>query len=644
MKSHFRRVPHQARGRVISGSIPTALDTIPSPQPVPPPPSSLSSLVAHGTTPPLKYAYPSATRQIVNNIAETLLKNPQFYTNVLHLMNKMNLAPPFTVKSLAAAPKMAHPVASVVMKSINLPISKQAMVTSVVEPTVMTSVDSGTHGSHVANGTGLKRKHKDDLLSSDESEVDSEPDEDKARKSLVEKLTKTAGPLPASSPKAVDSQNMDLSTTLLPASTPTSLESQPNDVSQPQNVESTSSSGEMSESVHVPNHAVDAEGDHNMDQDTNSLPVAPKPDTQATTLPGEGQGPAKSLSKRQKQKLRKRQKMLDATECIERTERAEPTERTESTDPTERTEPTDPTERTEPTESIKLTQPSQPTEPTQLTETESSPPILPSKESILPLPSEKGEVLHMESNPTPAVSTPSTLTPMSTTPVTGAVKSASQPSAETRLHSQTTPTVPSDNMTSTVPDPIVLVDLDALMATKSASEGAVKAGTIPKEPNENIHILSLSPAKSTRNDLINIFARYFEPMEGIHEPNVFKYFAKGRLRNQAFIQMPSIEKAVLAIEQINGCVLNGRPMVVPSFHPLKAIVLSQVRHLNLHEYQAKQLMAKHNINVQRFAIAETVEQAENAAKGLKAEEIVIKAQIHTGGRGKGEFSSGLKSG
>ncbi|KAG0231784.1 Succinate--CoA ligase [GDP-forming] subunit beta, mitochondrial [Actinomortierella wolfii] len=71
---------------------------------------------------------------------------------------------------------------------------------------------------------------------------------------------------------------------------------------------------------------------------------------------------------------------------------------------------------------------------------------------------------------------------------------------------------------------------------------------------------------------------------------------------------------------------------------------SQVRFLNLHEYQSKQLMAQHGINVQRFAIADSVEQAEKAARELNAEEIVIKAQIHAGGRGKGEFSSGLKSG
>ncbi|KAF9145953.1 Succinate--CoA ligase [GDP-forming] subunit beta, mitochondrial [Mortierella sp. GBA39] len=78
--------------------------------------------------------------------------------------------------------------------------------------------------------------------------------------------------------------------------------------------------------------------------------------------------------------------------------------------------------------------------------------------------------------------------------------------------------------------------------------------------------------------------------------------------------------------------------------PVRALIASQVRHLNLHEYQSKQLMAKHNVNVQRFVIAESIEQAENAARGLKADEIVIKAQIHAGGRGKGEFSNGLKSG
>lgn len=50
--------------------------------------------------------------------------------------------------------------------------------------------------------------------------------------------------------------------------------------------------------------------------------------------------------------------------------------------------------------------------------------------------------------------------------------------------------------------------------------------------------------------------------------------------------------------------------------PVRALMARQVRHLNLHEYQSKQLMAKHNVNVQRFAIAESIDQAENAARGL----------------------------
>ena len=69
-----------------------------------------------------------------------------------------------------------------------------------------------------------------------------------------------------------------------------------------------------------------------------------------------------------------------------------------------------------------------------------------------------------------------------------------------------------------------------------------------------------------------------------------------------------------------------------------------VRHLNLHEYQSKQLMEKYNINVQRFKMAKDPEEAERAVKELGVKEVVLKAQILAGGRGKGVFSSGLKGG
>uniref|UniRef100_A0A8C4QXF9 Succinate--CoA ligase [GDP-forming] subunit beta, mitochondrial n=2 Tax=Eptatretus burgeri TaxID=7764 RepID=A0A8C4QXF9_EPTBU len=69
-----------------------------------------------------------------------------------------------------------------------------------------------------------------------------------------------------------------------------------------------------------------------------------------------------------------------------------------------------------------------------------------------------------------------------------------------------------------------------------------------------------------------------------------------------------------------------------------------VRCLNLHEYNSKRLMEEHGICVQRFDVAESPSQAKDAARKLKADMLVLKAQILAGGRGKGTFSSGLQGG
>lgn len=47
--------------------------------------------------PYLNYKYPSVTRDIIDNIGITLETNPKFYTQVLHLMNKMSLPLPFYI-------------------------------------------------------------------------------------------------------------------------------------------------------------------------------------------------------------------------------------------------------------------------------------------------------------------------------------------------------------------------------------------------------------------------------------------------------------------------------------------------------------------------------------------------------------------
>jgi succinyl-CoA synthetase beta subunit len=57
--------------------------------------------------------------------------------------------------------------------------------------------------------------------------------------------------------------------------------------------------------------------------------------------------------------------------------------------------------------------------------------------------------------------------------------------------------------------------------------------------------------------------------------------------------------------------------------------------MNIHEYQAKQLLAKFGVAVPRGHVAYTPKEAEQAAKDLGGPVWVVKAQIHAGGRGKG---------
>jgi ATP-grasp domain len=56
--------------------------------------------------------------------------------------------------------------------------------------------------------------------------------------------------------------------------------------------------------------------------------------------------------------------------------------------------------------------------------------------------------------------------------------------------------------------------------------------------------------------------------------------------------------------------------------------------MKIHEYQAKELLRRFDVKVPRGSVARTVAEAEAAAKELGLP-VVIKAQIHAGGRGKG---------
>ena len=57
--------------------------------------------------------------------------------------------------------------------------------------------------------------------------------------------------------------------------------------------------------------------------------------------------------------------------------------------------------------------------------------------------------------------------------------------------------------------------------------------------------------------------------------------------------------------------------------------------MNLHEYQGKEILAQHGVNIQRGLVLDNLNEIENISKKLSEETgtdwFVVKAQIHAGG-------------
>src|SRR3984893_17458508 len=72
--------------------------------------------------------------------------------------------------------------------------------------------------------------------------------------------------------------------------------------------------------------------------------------------------------------------------------------------------------------------------------------------------------------------------------------------------------------------------------------------------------------------------------------------------------------------------------------------------MNIHEYQAKELLEKFGDATTRGKVASTPDEAERIARELgsaspaRTVDLVVKAQVHAGGRGKGTFKNGFKGG
>jgi len=66
--------------------------------------------------------------------------------------------------------------------------------------------------------------------------------------------------------------------------------------------------------------------------------------------------------------------------------------------------------------------------------------------------------------------------------------------------------------------------------------------------------------------------------------------------------------------------------------------------MNIHEYQAKELLQKFGVATPRGKVASTPDEVEEIAREIGRVDMVVKAQIHAGGRGKGTFTNGFKGG
>lgn len=66
--------------------------------------------------------------------------------------------------------------------------------------------------------------------------------------------------------------------------------------------------------------------------------------------------------------------------------------------------------------------------------------------------------------------------------------------------------------------------------------------------------------------------------------------------------------------------------------------------MNIHEYQAKELFTQYGIPVPAGKAVQSVDEFQAAIDTVTGEKIVVKSQIHAGGRGKGTFTDGYKGG
>ncbi|KAJ2894128.1 uncharacterized protein MKZ38_007916 [Zalerion maritima] len=86
-----------------------------------------------------------------------------------------------------------------------------------------------------------------------------------------------------------------------------------------------------------------------------------------------------------------------------------------------------------------------------------------------------------------------------------------------------------------------------------------------------------------------------------------------------------------------------KPAVAPVSR-IPGISQQQKRALSIHEYLSADLLSKNGVSVPKGSVAKSAAEAEAVTKQIGTDDMVIKAQVLAGGRGKGTFDNGLKGG
>ncbi|XP_059351274.1 succinate--CoA ligase [ADP-forming] subunit beta, mitochondrial-like isoform X2 [Daphnia carinata] len=89
---------------------------------------------------------------------------------------------------------------------------------------------------------------------------------------------------------------------------------------------------------------------------------------------------------------------------------------------------------------------------------------------------------------------------------------------------------------------------------------------------------------------------------------------------------------------------SGRILRATTAYAKASSPFEQRRHLNVHEYVSYTLLQQEGIAVPKFGVATSKEEAQKIVEELDCLDMVVKAQVLTGGRGKGYFKGGLKGG